>query len=149
MITNYSLFKFKIFLNEICCYTALYISPTELHSAEYEVFIHYYSQIVTSLSAVALSPYFVKEKIISTADQSLIFSTPVQTTAASLLLSKISSALKAGINESFYKFLDITEQYGSIDSKNVITAIRKKLKAENKGMDMVDFHISGHVYLAN
>ena len=130
-------------------YTALYISPTELHSTEYEVFIHYYSQIVTSLSAVALSPYFVKEKIISTADQSLIFNTPVQTTAASLLLSKISSALKAGINESFYKFLDITEQYGSIDSKNVITAIRKKLKAENKGMDMVDFHIPGHMHVSS
>ena len=107
-------------------------SPTEHQSAEYEVFIHYYSQIVTSLSAVALSAYFVEEKIISTADQSLIFSTPVQTIAASLLLSKISSALKAGINESFYKFLDITEKYGNIDSKNVITAMRKKLKSEGK-----------------
>ena len=113
------------------------------------MFVQYYSQIVTSLSAVALSPYFVKEKIVSTADQSLIFSTPVQTTAASLLLSKISSALKAGINESFYKFLDITEQYGSIDSKNVITAIRKKLKAENKGMDMVDFNIPGHMHVSS
>ena len=110
------------------------------------MFIQYYSQIVTSLSAQTLSHHFVKEKIISTADQSLIFSTPVETTAASLLLSKISSALKAGINESFYKFLDITEQYGRIDSKNVITAIRKKLKAENKGTDMVNFHIPGHMY---
>lgn len=86
---------------------------------------------------MALSPYFVKEKIISTADQSLIFSTPVQTTAASLLLSKISCALKAGINEGFYKFLDITEQYGNIDSKNVITAMRKKLKAKSKGRKCV------------
>ena len=111
----------------------LLLLPTEHHSSEYEVFIHYYSQIVNSLSAVALSPYFVQEKIISTADQSLIFNTPVQTIAASLLLSKISCALRAGINESFYKFLDITEQHGSIDSKTVITAIRKKLKTEDKG----------------
>ena len=82
---------------------------------------------------MALSPYFVKEKIISTADQSLIFNAPIQTTAASLLLSKISSALRAGINDSFYKFLDITEQYGSIDSKAVITAIREVLKTKEKG----------------
>ena len=108
-------------------------TPTDHHSAEYEVFIHYYSQIVNSLSAVALSPYFVKEKIISTADQSLIFDTPVPVTAASLLLSKISSALKAGITESFYKFLDITDQYGSIDSKTIITAIRKKLNTTDGG----------------
>ena len=120
--------------------TCCLFSPTEHHSVEYEVFIHYYSQIVTSLSAVALSPYFVKEKIISTADQSLIFSTPVQIIAASLLLSKISSALKAGINESFYKFLDITEQYGNIDSKNVITAMREKLKAQGKGIGNVHTH---------
>ena len=104
-----------------------YVLSTEYHSAEYEVFVQYYSQLVTSLSAVALSPYFVKEKIISTADQSLIFSTLVQTTAASLLLSKISSALNAGITEGFYRLLDIVEHHGSIDSKTVITAIRKKL----------------------
>ena len=39
----------------------------------------------------------------------------------------MSCALDAEITEDFYKFLDITEQFGSIDSKTVITAMRKKL----------------------
>ena len=55
--------------------------------------------------------------------------------AAGLLLSKISCALNAELTEDFYKFLDITEQYGSIDSKTVTTAIRKKLiKCQDKGI---------------
>lgn len=110
------------------------ILPTEYHSVEYEVFIRYYSSIVNSLSAKTLSPFFVTENIISTTDESVILNTPVKTIAASLLLSNISSELKAGINECFYKFLDITEQHGSIDSKDVITAIRKKLQSEDKGI---------------
>ena len=42
----------------------------------------------------------------------------------------------SGFNEGFYKFLDITEQYGSDESKRVTTAIREKLlklKSEDKG----------------
>jgi len=91
---------------------------------------------VNSLSAKTLSPYFVAEEIISIADQSLISNAVIETVAASLLLSNVSSALKAGIVESFYKFLEITEQHGNIDSKNVISAIRKKLqelKSKDKG----------------
>ena len=100
---------------------------TEHHLAEYEVFIQYYSQLVISLSAKTLSPYFVAQNIISSVDQLEIFCTPSPIKAAGLLLNKISSALNAGITEGFYRFLDIVEHYGSIDSENVITAIRKKL----------------------
>ena len=50
-----------------------------------------------------------------------------------LLLSKISLALKAEITESLYKFLESIEEYGSIDSKTVITAIRKKLLTSSGG----------------
>lgn len=95
--------------------------------AEYEVFIQYYSQIVSSLSAKALSPHFVTQKIISPEEQLEIFSITSSRKAASMLLSKISVALKVGSNEGFYKLLDITEQHGSIDSKNVTLAVRRKL----------------------
>ena len=44
-----------------------------------------------------------------------------------MLLSRISSAVEAGVNESFYRFLDITEQYGGIDSRNVSLAIKQSL----------------------
>jgi len=91
---------------------------------------------VNSISVVALSPYFLANDIILAEDQVEILSIPSSTKAAGLLLCKISSALKAGVNASFHKFLDITEQYGSIDSKNVTSAIRKRLlqlKSENKG----------------
>ena len=101
--------------------------PTENSSAEYEVFICYYSQIVNSLSVETLSPCFVSHNIITPAEQLEIFSVPSPIKAAGLLLSKISCAVHAEITEDFYKFLDITEHFGSIDSKTVITAVRKKL----------------------
>ena len=102
---------------------------------EYEAFICYYSQIVNCSSAKALSPHFVAQNIISQAEHMEICSVPSPIKAAGLLLSKISCALSVGITEDFYKFLDITEQYGSIDSKTVTTGIRKKiLKCQDKGI---------------
>ena len=111
--------------------------PTEYISAEYEVFVHYFSQIVSSISAVALSPYFVQQKIISPSEQLEIFNATSPNKASGLLLSKISSAIKAGFTKFFYKFLDVTEQHGSIDSAMVTGAIRKKLlemKSKDKGI---------------
>ena len=84
---------------------------------------------MNSLSAetLTLSPYFVSQNIITSAEQLEIFSVPSPIKAAGLLLSKISHALDAEITEGFYKFLDIAEKYGSIESKTVITAMKKKL----------------------
>ena len=113
-----------------------YLLLTEHLSIECKVFIHYYSQIVNTLSAITLSPYFVKHGIILPANQQEIYNVHSPTKAAGLLLSNISSALMSGFNKGFYKFLDITEQYGSGDSKHVTTAIKEKLlelKSEDKG----------------
>ena len=123
-------------------YVATYITvycfdilPTEHYSAEYEVFICYYSQIVNCLSVEALSPHFVSQNIISPAEQMEICGVLSPIKAAGLLLSKISCALSVGITEDFYKFLDITEKYGTTDSKTVTTAIRKRLlKCQDKGI---------------
>ena len=101
---------------------------TEHLLPEHEVFVNYFSQIVSSIPAEALSQYFVQYKIISPPEQLEIYDAlPNYKKAAGLLLSKISTALKAGVTEVFYKFLDITEQYGTDDSLVVISAIRKKL----------------------
>ena len=97
------------------------------------MFICYYSQIVNNLSVETLSPHFVAQNIISQAEQMEIFGVLSPIKAAGLLLSKISSALSIGITEGFYKFLDITEKFGNIDSKAVTSAIRKKLKSKDKG----------------
>ena len=105
------------------------------------MFIHYYSQLVCCISAKALSPYFVTENIISDHDHQEILNVTSHIKAASLLLSKISFALKVNFNASFYKFLDITEQHGNIDSKTIATAIRKKLldvKSEVQGRDILN-----------
>ena len=107
--------------------------PTGPHSAEYEVFIQYFSQIVNSLSVQTLSAHFVAQNIISHPDQLEILSIASPRKAASLLLSRISSAVEAGVNESFYRFLDIAEQYGGIDSKNVSLAIKQSLFYKAKG----------------
>lgn len=98
------------------------------------MFVHYYSQLVCCISAKTLSPYFVTENIISGEDHLEISNLISQIKAAGLLLSKISCALNAGIIKVFYKSLDIIEQHGSIDSKTVITAVRKKLKSKHKGI---------------
>ena len=106
-------------------------------SAEYEVFIHYFSQIVSSISARALSPYFVQQDIISPSDHLEIINATSTNKATGLLLSTISSALKANFTTIFYKFLDIIEQYGSLDSANMIGTIRKKLlelQSNDKGI---------------
>ena len=119
----------------ICTLLLMLYILTE-YSTEFEVFIHYYSQIVNSLSVETLSPYLVSHNIIP-AEQMEILGVLSPIKAASLLLCKISSALKAGITQDFYKFLDTAEQYGSIDGKVVITAIRMKLlelKSEDKGI---------------
>ena len=102
------------------------------------MFVHCFNQIVTSISAVALSPYFVQQNIISPSEQLEVFNATLHLNkAAGLMLSNISTALKAGITKVFYKFLDTTEQHGSIDSINVANAIRKtlfELKSENEGI---------------
>ena len=114
-----------------------YFLTTGHISVEYEAFIHHFSQIVSSISAVALSPYFVQQNIISPSEQLEVFNATSSIKASGLLLSPISSALKAGFTKIFYKFLDITEQHGSMDSAMVTGAIRKKLlqlKSNDKGI---------------
>ncbi|XP_065904826.1 uncharacterized protein [Dysidea avara] len=100
---------------------------TESLLPECEVFIQYYSQIVNNMSAKSLAPHFVAHKIISPDDQEEISSVASSKKAAMLLLSRVSSALEAGIVKSFYKFLDITEHCGSNNSRTVSLAITEKL----------------------
>ena len=91
------------------------------------------------MSAKALSPHFVTENIISDQDHQEILNVTSHVKAASLLLSKVSFALRVDYNESFYKFLDITEQYGNIESKTIVATIKKKLldlKSEVQGMQI-------------
>ena len=93
------------------------------------MFIHYYSQIVNSVSAnvLSLSQYFVSEEIILPTNLQEISSIHSPTKAAGLLLNNISSALMSGSNEGFYKFVEVVERYGSDASKLVMSAIREKL----------------------
>ena len=130
-------------------YFVLHVYYTDLGhcSAEYEVVIHFYSQIVCCISAKTLSPHFVVENIISSEDHLEISNVPSTVKAAALLLCKISCSLRAGSTEVFYKFLDIIEQYGGIDSKTVTTAIRKKLKSEDKGINYIDNNLHIHSYI--
>jgi len=97
---------------------------------ECDVFIQYYSQIVNNMSAKSLCPYFVAKNIILPEHQEEIMSTTSSKRSAMLLLRTISCALETGIVEGFYKFLEIIEQHGNVDSKNVVLAIRRKLSKE-------------------
>jgi len=79
------------------------------------------------LSAKALSPHFVSYKIISSEDHQEILSLASPKKAASFLLSRIHAALRAGINDSFYIFLNITEKYANTNSSNISIAIKREL----------------------
>ena len=97
-----------------------------------------------TISAKALSPYFVQQNIISPSEQLEIFDAASPNKRACLLLSNVSSALKAGINKVFYQFLDITEQHGNIDSISVTNNIRKKLtklKCKDEGTYSVCLYV--------
>ena len=112
---------------ELCMYTMLctnFVAAPNL--PEYEVFTKFYSKISGSLSVSTFCPHLVTEEIITHTEQMEILNSS-QTEAPSLLLSKISSTLKAGLTQSFYKFLDISDSYGNIDCKAVTTNIRKRL----------------------
>ena len=87
------------------------------------------------MSAKALSPHFIAKNIISPGDQEEIFSIASSKKAAMLLLCRVSSALEFGIVESFYKLLDIIEQYGNIDNRKVSLDIRKKLHCSTFNSD--------------
>ena len=113
---------------------------TEHHSLECKVFIYYYSHIVNVLSASAteLSTHFVQKGIILCESQQEIMdiSKRSPTKATGILLSPISSALMSRLNEGFYAFLKIAEQYGKGSIKELISTIRKKLlelKLKEKG----------------
>jgi len=92
-----------------------------------------------------LSAHFVAQNIISQPDQLEILSVTSPRKAASLLLSRISSAVEAGVNESFYRFLDIAEQYGGIDSRNVSLAIKQSLFYKAKGTKIIIVFVWVHL----
>ena len=131
----------------ICTYSTKYNNCSDTipvisigyHSVEYEVFVRYFSRIVNSISAQTLSPHFVSRKIISHEDQIEILSVTSPRRAASLLLGRVSSAVEAGVNESFYRFLDILEQYGTPATKEILLAIKRDLS-------MCKSNIWYHVY---
>ena len=104
------------------------IVTAELLPAEQEVFVHYFSQLVTSMPAKSMSEYFVQHEIISPQEQQQIFSVASAYKAAGLLLTNIFSAVKIGITAVFYMFLNIVERHGSFDCTSVIKAMRKRLK---------------------
>ena len=99
------------------------------------MFIQYYSEIVNMLSASAkeLFPQFVRKGIIFCENQEEIFSMPSPTKAIGLLLGPISYALMSRRSKGFYAFLEIAEQCGKHGIKDLISAIRKKLRSEDKG----------------
>ena len=101
---------------------------TDCHLPEYLVIIKYYSKLIDTLAAKKLSHYFVSHNIISTKEEEEITKpTTSSVRAATLLLSRVISPLKAGFKNcacNFYTFLDITQQHGTDDIRSLSTRIR-------------------------
>ena len=100
-------------------------------SPEYLVIIKYYSKLIDTLAAKKLSHYFVSHKIISTKEEEEIIKPGASSVqAATFLLGRIIKPLRAGFENctnNFYVFLDITEQHGNVDIKQLSTTIRKEV----------------------
>ncbi|XP_065908416.1 uncharacterized protein [Dysidea avara] len=103
---------------------------------EYSVLIDYYSKLVDSLSAKQLTHHFVSHKIISPKDEEEILRPSTSTIRGNaLILGKVVNPLKAGFkncSDGFYQFLNILEDYGSVDNKSLSLAIRNQLSTNGK-----------------
>ncbi|XP_065907268.1 uncharacterized protein [Dysidea avara] len=114
----------------------------ECPSLEYTVLIDYYSKLVDSLSAKKLTHHFVSRKIISPKDEEEILRPSTSTIRGNtLILSKVVNPLKAGFkncSDGFYEFLNILEDYGSVDNKSLSLAIRNQLYTNGKAHSITE-----------
>ena len=140
MITDFAAMYDLVQQYDVAITSVTHIS--ECPSLEYTVLIDYYSKLVDSLSAKKLTHHFVSRKIISPKDEEEILRPSTSTIRGNtLILSKVVNPLKAGFkncSDGFYEFLNILEDYGSVDNKSLSLAIRNQLYTNGKAHSITE-----------
>ena len=92
-----------------------------------EVFMDYYSKLMSVLPIKTLTSHLVTKRIISFEEEEEVRQAPLQSQSTHLVLKKIASSLQAGLAHSFDELLFIMEQYGNISCVELASEIKLKL----------------------
>ena len=85
---------------------------------EYEVFIQFYSKLITVFQDRNYLAHFVPCKIISPSDVHHMYNLP-DTNRAVYLLKNISAPLECGEKQSFYSMLDVMVTHGNFHAQKL------------------------------
>ena len=101
---------------------------------ELKVFQQHYSGLTTILFNTNLTPHLIQEGVIALTDQEELDAKPTSSGKASFVLPKVTSALKAGETESFYKILEIMKCYGNHAAQQLSDTIASEIPGPRRGM---------------
>ena len=99
------------------------------HHIAKEVFRQCYEQLVSILPIIIadILPKLISERIISIDDKEEIKNMPRPKDKASFILDNIGRSLEAGAKENFYVLLDIMEECGNDDVRDIVIKMRRML----------------------
>ena len=111
----------------MCTFMILYFSCVD-DCMEMKVLEDYYSQLTSILPIDRIAPELVSARIITIQDLEEIDALKTSKDKASFVLQRIAKSLNGGVKTSFYKLLEIMEDYGGD-----IAALAKDIKTASSG----------------
>lgn len=108
---------------------------------EEEVLTKFYDRLVIILPVRNIMPNLITERVVTFKENEQIQIGH----EAEFILTKIQKSLRVGITKSFYSLLDVMEQYGNDDVKELVTDIKRALKI---GELIINTVIQVHICMA-
>ena len=99
---------------------------------EFKAFLQYYNALTNILFSTNLVPQLIQAEVIVPAEQQKIATLATSTEKAEFVLQKVSSALQAGLTESFHIVLDIMKCHGNRDAQQLSMIIKCKIAGSQK-----------------
>ena len=100
---------------------------------ELKIFQQHYSGLTTMLFNTNLTPHLIQGGVIALADQEELDAKPTSLGKASFVLPKVTSALKIGNTESFYKILEIMKCHGNHAAQQLSDTIASEIPGPRRG----------------
>ena len=113
---------------------------------ELRVFKKYYNDMMEIIPITSLSGYLGSVNIITPSEDEEVTSPAIPTEKVRTLLLKMSGSLEAGQTESFYRLLDILENFGNKDCSKLASKMRKEISFE-KNVIIQSMCVYVHVYV--
>ena len=109
---------------------------------EYKIFKDHYHGLTKLLFNTNLTPHLIQEGIIAPADQEKLSAIDTSAGKAEMVLPKITSALEAGITDSFYKMLGIMRSYGNHDAQQLSITMKHEIAGSKNDKGCFDSILS-------